>query len=248
MSDHVKVGSATGVDVKLDIAGPGARSFGFVIDWHIRVLFALAWVLAAHWLFVGSMTWIDEESMDVGHYLLIVWVPAVAIYALYHPVLEIAMKGRTPGKRMAGVRIVDEDAQEPSVMALLVRNVLRILDSLPFGYVVGLTATVVTKNSVRIGDLAAGTLLVFDSGQRAMDSRSLGVDIATMGQHGVDRTELAQDLMDRWHTLDIAKRQALAARLITAIDATITPSNDDDELKTQLASLFSPTDSVSVGV
>ena len=50
------------------------------------------------------------------------------------------MRGRTPGKRMAGVRIVARDGGAPSVGALLVRNVFRLIDSLPLLYGVGLVA------------------------------------------------------------------------------------------------------------
>ena len=48
MSDEqLSVQSVTGVDLTLKLAGPGTRSYAFVIDWHIRLLLACAWLLAA---------------------------------------------------------------------------------------------------------------------------------------------------------------------------------------------------------
>ncbi|MEM6582177.1 MAG: RDD family protein [Pseudomonadota bacterium] len=239
-NEQLHVGSATGVDLKLDIAGPGARSYAFVIDWHIRVLFALAWILAAQWVYVGSIRWIGWESDGFASYILVVWVPAVAIYALYHPLLEVLMHGRTPGKRMAGVRIVDEYAQEPSVVAILIRNVLRLLDSLPIGYVVGLSATVMTRQSVRIGDMAAGTLLVFDAGHGLADGKSLQLNTQSTSRYGLDKVELAQDLIERWGTLESSKRCDIARRLIHSVGDSVEPASGDMALRAQLALLFSP--------
>src|SRR2546421_10292875 len=75
------------------------------------------------------------------------------------------MRGSTPGKRMAGVRIVARDGGGPSAGALLTRNVFRLVDSLPLFYGVGLITVVLTRDNLRIGDMAAGTLLVFEQAE-----------------------------------------------------------------------------------
>ena len=160
MLDQLEIASATGVDLQLKIAGPGARSYAFVVDWHIRVIIALAWFVIANFAYVGSIQMMDPNDAGFGTYSLVVLFPVALIYGLYHPVLEVLMRGRTPGKRIAGVRIVTQDAQTPGVLAILIRNVLRLIDSLPIAYVVGLVATLVTQQSVRIGDLAAVVVIV----------------------------------------------------------------------------------------
>jgi len=68
-----------------------------------------------------------------------------------HHVVELALRGSTPGKRMAGVRIVARDGGAPSVGALLTRNVFRLVDSLPLFYGVGLITVVLTREHLRIG-------------------------------------------------------------------------------------------------
>src|SRR3984957_16142062 len=73
------------------------------------------------------------------------------------------MQGRTPGKRMAGVRVLSRDGGPPSTVALLLRNLFRLIDSLPATYLLGLMTCFLTANRVRIGDMAAGTLLVLDN-------------------------------------------------------------------------------------
>jgi uncharacterized membrane protein SpoIIM required for sporulation/uncharacterized RDD family membrane protein YckC len=155
------IDAATGVDVHIRIAGPGARSLAYVIDWHIRVVLALSWFV------VAAMTYNRAPSL-LPHAADASWVAAVAapaagIYFLYHWVLELSMRGSTPGKRMAGIRISAPEGGTPATGALLVRNVFRLIDSLPVAYGVGLLAVMLTRNQVRIGDLAAGTLLVYDA-------------------------------------------------------------------------------------
>ena len=150
------VDSVTGIAVRLAIAGPGARSYAFIIDWHIRFILGFCWYLFAALLYNGRLGLVAPPD-HAGSWFGLVLLPAVAIYLLYHPVLELAMRGRTPGKRMAGVYLVARDGGVPSAGALLIRNVFRLIDSLPAFYAVGLLAVILTREHLRVGDMAAGT-------------------------------------------------------------------------------------------
>ena len=212
-SPQITLQTVTGVDVELTIAGPGSRSYAFVIDWHIRLLVALAWVFVAQLVYTGGTLTV---ASGVGRsYLLGVWVPALTIYFLYHPALEIAMRGRTPGKRMAGVRLVTREGDIPGFGALLLRNIFRLLDSLPFLYLVGLATVVMTEHHVRVGDLAAGTLLVMDHDSSASSFAS--------GAHAKDgltpqAADLIQELLDRWPALEEEKRATIARSLLARVE------------------------------
>jgi uncharacterized RDD family membrane protein YckC len=157
IDEGVRIRSVTGVDFTLPIAGVGGRSFAFVIDLHIRAIGALTWFLVVQVIVAAS-------SSDTAPTTTMLWasVPAGAIYFLYHPIIELIMGGRTPGKRIAGVRVVMRDGSPPGAGPILVRNVFRLVDSLPFAYAVGLIACFVSELQVRIGDMAAGTLLIYD--------------------------------------------------------------------------------------
>ena len=227
MQDQLEIASATGVDLQLNVAGPGARSYAFVVDWHIRVLLALAWYIVANFAYVGSLQLMDPDSLEFSTYSFIVLFPPTLIYGLYHPVLELVTRGRTPGKRMAGIRIVTQDAQTPGVFAILIRNVLRLIDSLPIAYAVGLVCTMLTKQAVRIGDIAAGTLLVYDTDAQAGTATALDLDPEAVAEFGLEKTELIHELLDRWEQLDIERRQALAGNLLRQLrpNETIRASN-----------------------
>jgi len=217
MSDTplVVLHSVTGVDVELRIAGPGSRSYAFVVDWHIRLTLALAWFLVGLVLYTGEVSLFDGYPKDSNWYFLVV-LPAGALYFLYHPVLEVLMSGRTPGKRMAGVRLVSRTGDIPSIGALLLRNVFRIVDSMPIAYVVGLACVVFTAQHVRIGDLAAGTLLVHDRVES--DTSFGGVHAAAQGGLSPQLADLVHELLDRWDALDARVRCDLARSLIARIE------------------------------
>lgn len=158
--DRYTIQSSTGVAVTVRIAGAGARSNAFIIDWHIRTLLALAWLVLASYITAGTV--VPQLTGASGpHFALTVAAPA-AIYLLYHPVLELVMHGRTPGKRMGGVHLISRTGTAPGAGALLTRNMFRIIDGFPFFYGVGLLSVMLTREHLRIGDLAAGTLLVYD--------------------------------------------------------------------------------------
>lgn len=237
----VTLQSVTGVDVELRIAGPGSRSYAFVIDWHIRLLLALAWLLAGSLLYAGRLLFVDGIPSGGGYYLTVA-MPATLIYFLYHPVLEIAMHGRTPGKRIAGLRLVSRTGDIPSPGALLVRNVFRILDSMPFAYLIGLVCVVFTAQHVRIGDLAADTLLVWDTEE---SDKSFGSLSAATGPGGLtpQAADLAHELLDRWNALDSVTRANLARTLIARIDPSVSSAQElsgesAHELRARIAALL----------
>ena len=221
MDKNLVVDSVTGVDLALPLAGPGARCYAFIIDWLIRAIVFVAWYGVAALIYNRRWSFSAPLSPDAKWFVLVV-TPAAAMYFLYHFVLEVAMHGRTPGKRMAGVHLVARDGSPPGMGALLTRNVFRLVDALPLLYGVGLIATLVTRDHVRIGDMAAGTLLAYE--------RS---DFVLAPKPGL---EAVHELLLRWETLDVEVRQRLAATLLSRHGHS--GPGQDAELRAQLESLL----------
>ena len=134
--------------------------------------------------------------------------PALAIYFLYHYAVELAMRGRTPGKRTAGIRIVARDGSAPGAGALLVRNVFRLVDTLPVLYCLGLVAVIATREHLRVGDMAAGTLLVYER-----DAAHLP-PAAEAPRLDARASELVAELLERWPTLAPDARLQLGQQLL----------------------------------
>jgi uncharacterized RDD family membrane protein YckC len=223
------VDSVTGVDVALPVAGPGARSFAFVIDWAIRTILSVAWYVVAALLHNGGWSVVAPLTPDAPWFVFVVAPPA-AIYFLYHPVWEVATRGLTPGKRMAGLQTVSRNGGAPGVGSLLTRNVFRLVDSFPIAYALGLITTMVTRNHVRIGDLAAGTLLVYTRNDTTLthypDERRAD------NQLDARTAEVLGELLQRWASLDSAARRRIAQTILTDAAA-----GTDEDLRMQLESL-----------
>jgi uncharacterized RDD family membrane protein YckC len=221
------VDSVTGIDVALPIAGPGARSYAFIVDWHIRIVLALAWYVVGALIFNGHLS-LRPPLTSQAHWFGAIVVPSLAIYFLYHPIVELAMRGRTPGKRTAGVRVVTRQGQPPGAGPLLVRNVFRLVDSLPAFYGLGLTMVVFTRDSVRCGDMAGGTVLVYErTGADAQLPRAAAERIGTLDAMGA---EIVADLLQRWSSLVPEARVRLARQLLQRYLGAGADLSDADEL------------------
>ncbi len=222
----LRVDSVTGIDVSLPLAGPGARAFAFLIDWHIRLILALAWYVVGTLIYNGSPALNVPPAHERAWFGTVV-LPALAIYFLYHPLLELLMRGRTPGKRSVGIRVVTRTGELPGAGALLVRNVFRLIDSLPVAYGVGLVLMVLTRDSVRCGDMAAGTVLVYE--RAVTDAELLQNAAQRVGRLDTAGAEIAADLLQRWGSLVPEARVRLTRQLLQrylGADADLSPADE----------------------
>jgi len=169
------------VVLHLPVAGPASRILAYLIDYLVIVLIQLAFfaVLAA---ILFSMTSVveslrgpveaalqDVDTSDPDSLILssAFWLAFLALLLIqlaaewsYFVVLDMLTGGRSLGKRVAGLRVVRDGGLPITFRASAVRNILRIVDYLPTTYLVGLVSMVVSPEGKRLGDLAAGTLVV----------------------------------------------------------------------------------------
>ncbi|ESS70672.1 hypothetical protein MGMO_120c00590 [Methyloglobulus morosus KoM1] len=215
--DFLLVQSLEGMDYRMEIAGMGARSHAFIIDWHIRLLLAITWILAVGFALYSKeeiRTLFKHEHLTTPQMVLL--IPAGMIYFFYHIVLELVMVGRTPGKGMAGVRLVTLQGRSPTIGAILLRNVFRLVDSLPGLYFIGLLSVALTRNQVRIGDLASGLLLVYDNTVKPKTFRQI-TNLAIHSNLNPEDQELLLDLLNRWRELSKETRSRLAQQFLCRI-------------------------------
>ncbi|MGE0383209.1 MAG: RDD family protein [Gammaproteobacteria bacterium] len=209
--DQLRIDTGQGIDIVVDIAGVGARSFAFIVDWHIRVLLAAAWPLAFYAaIWAGVALEIDSPSVA-----WIAFSPAAAVYLLYHPIVETWNGGHTPGKRMAGIRVVGADGRDAGAGRHLLRNVFRLLDGLPAFYCLGIACCLFDRHQRRIGDFAADTLLVYETA-KAQDILRTAEFKGELVPADVDRIALLRELAARWSAMEPDHRRALARRALRA--------------------------------
>ena len=243
MEEKITMTSAGGVELNYEIAGLGGRSYAFIIDWHIRFIIAFVWIMSASFLFSGSFNVESMADIDSSGlwYLFLGIIPPILIYLFYHLVLEIAMNGRTPGKRMAGVRIVAKDGATASTGAILVRNIFRLIDMLPTNYMLGLIVAMFSKQNLRIGDMAAGTVLIYEE---KINRKGIDKLVASHSDSNIpaDKLELITELLERWKGLERPTRIKLASQLLQQLGLDVPqeakPKLLDKQLHAALASVL----------
>lgn len=133
-----------GVDVRLSLAGPLPRAAAWGLDALIRGL-----------LYLVVSPLMALAGLGVGLYLLVIF-----LVEWFYPVWFEVRGGATPGKKALRLAVVHDDGTPVGPSASLLRNLLRVVDFLPLLYVTGLVSMVLDRDFRRLGDLAAGTLVI----------------------------------------------------------------------------------------
>jgi len=150
---RLEVETADHVVLRYDLAGAGSRGFAALVDVVVASVVTFAFTLIS----VSAFSTLRFAAAIVTG----LSVTAVALFFfLYFVVLEWLWNGQTVGKRWASLRVIAEDGRPAGFVAILIRNVVRLVDFLPAFYALGFVSIVVSPRSQRLGDLAAGTFVV----------------------------------------------------------------------------------------
>lgn len=154
-----KIEIAEGVEIQLRLAGPLARGQAYVVDTLITVglFIATSIVVGVLGLFV-SLPFGGEIGAGVADGLGI--LAFFLIQVGYPIVFEGSPWCATPGKRMMGLRVVRTSGAPITWNQAVVRNMLRMVDFLPFGGITGVIACLSNDRFQRLGDLAADTVVI----------------------------------------------------------------------------------------
>jgi uncharacterized RDD family membrane protein YckC len=147
LDTRYQIETPEGIDLHLRPAGLVPRALAFAIDLVIRGL-----ILALMFIVLALL---GQFGMGLGTILLflVTW--------WYMVLFEVLNQGRSPGKQMLGLRVVHDDGTPIGWAASLTRNLLRFVDILPFGYTLGIISCLNHPAFKRLGDIAAGTLVVY---------------------------------------------------------------------------------------
>ena len=135
-----------GIRLELKLAGPIVRACGWAIDMLIRIVLYIG--ISILFSFFGGV----GTAVMLILFFLIEW---------FYPVIFELYSGATPGKKAMGLVVIHDNGTPVSFSSSLIRNLLRAADFLPFLYAAGLLSMLMSKDFKRLGDLAAGTVVVY---------------------------------------------------------------------------------------
>jgi len=144
------------------------------------------------------------------------------IYSGYFAVFETIWNGQTPGKRYAQLRVMKDDGRPISAYDAVARNLLRLVDSLPALYGVGVISVFFSKQNKRLGDFVAGTVVVHEKTVEAarpfLDAQlDASIPAFDTSRISVDELRLIETFLQRRDTFDPALRGSMAAQISARI-------------------------------
>lgn len=137
------------VQIDQTLSGIGERIFARMLDYLIIYLYSLGMFYAIYSFNLESLFGNDYRLL----WLFILYIPAI----FYSFLWEILNRGRSPGKMVFGMRVVMRDGTTPTIGAYLMRWMLLLIDT--WGWI-GIIVILLNKNNQRLGDLAAGTIVI----------------------------------------------------------------------------------------
>ena len=136
-----------GVGLELSAAGVVVRFLAWTVDFCIRVVIYM----------VTAMVFGGLGDFGMGLFLVLLF-----LIEWFYPVLfEVFNQGQTPGKRAFRIRVLQDDGIPVAWSTSLIRNLLRAVDFLPVAYAFGLVSMLLNRDFKRLGDMAAGTVVVY---------------------------------------------------------------------------------------
>ncbi|WP_252275668.1 RDD family protein [Pseudomonas subflava] len=180
-----QVETPEGIDLILRPAGLMPRALAFGIDLLIRGA-----ILLGAFILLGVLGQFGAGLGTILYFLVNWWYPVL---------FEMLYQGRTPGKKTMGLRVVHDDGTPVGWAASLTRNLLRAVDMLPFAYCVGAISCLSHSSFKRLGDLAAGTLVVYRDEEPKRPQ---------IPEADIERAPFPLSLAEQRAVLDFAERRA----------------------------------------
>ena len=236
--DQISIDTPELVAIEMPLAGIGSRFIALLVDY-------LIWCAGA--LILGLVSLVILPGIRAFSRLSAQWAIAIVIFAVflvnwgYFTLFEAFWNGRTPGKRVARIRVIQQSGRAIGLFESMARNLVRYVDWIPGFYAVGVIAMFVTRQHQRLGDLAAGTIVVRDRdedmpgwsepGARTFTAPLFATlpapepqEALTLPAAGIARLstadlEVLEGFFARRLDMSLTTRQALAQRMAAAIHA-----------------------------
>ena len=199
------------------IAGIGSRFLALAIDTLIQ--FAIGLVLIIVLAILGALGFLKGSGL---------WALAFTGFAIfllmfgYFAIFEIVWHGQTPGKKYAGIRVVKDSGRPLAPVETIGRNLLRIVDSLPGCYAIGIISALLSSQGKRLGDFVAGSVVVLDSPVSALTpvwptEQIAGPGISGAGPISLEDLRLIEQFIARRSAMSLDLRTKMAQQILARI-------------------------------
>ena len=221
MDRSVDIRTPESIAFSYELAGLGSRFLAVAVDLVMQLLVLLLFFVGlsllgsssghAHHAPVAAARFFTNAAIGA-----LVFVLFMILFG-YFIVFEALWNGQTPGKKLLGIRVVRDGGYPIDFMASLVRNLVRVGEWVFTGYAVSAVCALVSSENKRVGDFAAGTIVVRDARMPApeaflRETEEEPIYAATAYLSGEERA-IVRRFLERRDALTPQSRQTLAAQL-----------------------------------
>lgn len=191
--EQMEVKTPEYVSLQFRLAGLGSRAAAFIIDQMFLMLVNILCIIIAYFVVKGMYSlpfFLIDSSVPIAITVIILFI----INGGYFFACEFFTGGRTLGKKMVGIRVIQDNGHSITLLSSFIRNLLRIIDSLPTGYFVGILMIFFHPKHKRLGDLVAGTIVVHERKAKAKKKKLTDIE-KEIHNRGLSKDHL---VIDEW--------------------------------------------------
>lgn len=225
--DHLKIKTPEFVSIQFQIAGLGSRASAFIIDQLILMTVNILVLIVLFIIMSGSPAlplFTEMNSLPLA-------ITIIALFIInwgYFFALEFFSGGRTIGKKLIGIRVIQDNGHSITLLSSFIRNLIRIIDSLPTAYFLGIIMVFFHSKHKRLGDVVAGTIVVHERkakrkkklsaiekeiNNRGLSKGDLTIDEWTLKSLGMKEWKLLSTYIIRFYQLPLSERHQLTKQI-----------------------------------
>lgn len=231
--DNIGIKTPEYVSLQFQLAGLGSRTAAFIIDQLILTMINIIILIILFIIVVGAPNTAFYLATEVESITIAITI--IALFLLnwgYFFAYEYFSGGRTIGKKIIGIRVIQENGHSITLLSSFIRNLLRIIDMLPANYFLGIIMVFFHSKHKRVGDLVAGTIVVHERyvkkkkkltaiekeiEKRGLTKTNVDIDEWSLNSIGAKEWKLIQTYCNRLTQLPMTERNQLTKEVADII-------------------------------
>jgi uncharacterized RDD family membrane protein YckC len=223
LTDDLRIETPEQIDLEFELAGLGTRTVSWIVDAFVKLAITFLTMIVVT-IILGFLEIKQRDSDWLKYSTAFIGMAVAFFWILYDIVFETWWSGQTPGKRAMGARVVRDGGAPVDFTASCIRNFLAMADFLPIGYLFGALLIALTGKRQRLGDIAAGTLVIRERKQgtpartdkmvEQFASAEITFTAAQLGRCTAEDRRILRSFMQRLFQMPPAARFKLAGRLV----------------------------------
>ncbi|TCJ03413.1 RDD family protein [Cytobacillus praedii] len=228
--ENVGIKTPEFVSLQFQLAGLGSRTAAFIIDQLILMVVNILIIVAFFFFMYGTadIMLLEMSSLPLAITIIVIFL----INWGYFFVFEFFLGGKTIGKKLIGIRVIQDNGHSLTLLSSFIRNLLRIIDSLPANYFLGLIMIFFHSKHKRIGDLVAGTIVVHE--RKAKKKKKLTAIEREIVKRGLTKEELQ---IEEWTLKTLGAKEWNLVKTYCSRFAQL-PLEERNELTIQVAEIL----------